>query len=211
MEQILGEKNEKIKWAFFRCKKDDLPSRKSVKLFPDHFGRVRIVSDQDRVVKTDGLLTNQKKTLIMKTADCVPVIVWWPNENWVGILHFGYRGLLFGLAKNFLRAVNKNNLEISEANFLLGPAICFDCYTHKTLLRKFKWGVLKFKNSKFAKVSNKTYKFDLVSASIEELLKIGVRRKNIKSVKGYCTNCRLGLSRHYKIKDVTLLTTLDRI
>lgn len=211
MKKILSGKNRQINWVFYRCEKKDLPIKDSVKLYPNHFGKVRIVGETDTLIKTDGLLTDQKKTLIMKTADCVPIIVWWPDEKWIGILHFGYRGLIFNLANNFLKIVREKNLDIKEAKFLLGPAICQNCYTHTTFIRKIKWGILKFKHPKFSLISDKKYRFDLVGASITELLRIGVKAENIEQVRDHCTNCKLGLSRHYKIKDATVLTTLDRI
>ena len=206
MQKISEGKNKKIHWKFSKCIKDESPIiDESIKLIPNHFGRVRVGTIKDRSIRADGILSKEKMTLIMKTADCVPVIVYWPGGDWKAILHFGYKGLIFGLAENFLRTVNQQELNISKANFLLGPAICKKCYTHKTLLRKLKWRVLKFFQPKFAQTSNGQYEFDLMGATTHKLLEIGAKRSNIVS-ENSCTNCKFDVSRHYKMKDNVIST-----
>ena len=53
---------------------------------------VSLEVDTPGTYKTDGLITKKTKlALVVKTADCMPVII--ADENKVGIIHIGWKGL----------------------------------------------------------------------------------------------------------------------
>jgi len=82
---------------------------------------------------SDGLITAHKKVaLVVKTADCVPILVYDPERNVVGVLHAGWRGtlggILLGIVESMKEAFGSNPLDILVA---IGPSIGPCCYEVK--------------------------------------------------------------------------------
>ncbi len=76
-----------------------------------HGNNVRIVSKSDAgsvMKKTDGLITAHKSLFLTITvADCLPIFIYDPEKEIVGLIHAGWRGL----SKNILLAVIKKITE----------------------------------------------------------------------------------------------------
>ena len=68
----------------------------------------------------DGFYTNRKKEAHgIKTADCIPLILWNPEKTILFGLHCGWRGLLAGIVE---KALNSNSgIEVTHA--FIGPHI----------------------------------------------------------------------------------------
>tara|TARA_X000000368_G_scaffold129109_1_gene101495 strand:- start:208 stop:888 length:681 start_codon:yes stop_codon:yes gene_type:complete len=68
----------------------------------------------------DGFYTNRKKEAYgIKTADCIPLILWNPKKTILFGLHCGWRGLLAGIVE---KALNSNSgIEVTHA--FIGPHI----------------------------------------------------------------------------------------
>src|SRR3989338_1723234 len=47
----------------------------------------------------DGLLTQESQTLLIKTADCLPVFFYFPEKKFMAGIHAGWRGLRKGIIK----------------------------------------------------------------------------------------------------------------
>ena len=96
------------------------------------------------IYKTDGLITNKKKlALVVKTADCMPVIV--SDENKIGIIHIGWKGLENKIFHKTILNFNLSKLKVS-----IGPHAQKCCYEVKE--------DLKLKFSKYCiNDGNKTY------------------------------------------------------
>lgn len=81
----------------------------------------------------DGILTNQPNlSLIIKTADCIPLLAYHQNSPWVGALHCGWRSIVGndagGIIQNFFRLTRGFGLSECDWVFLIGPGICGECY-----------------------------------------------------------------------------------
>lgn len=80
--------------------------------------------------KADGILTNNPEiTLFMRFADCVPILLFDPDKQAIGIIHAGWQGT----SKNIVQhAVEKMGLCFgSKPEDILagiGPSICQACY-----------------------------------------------------------------------------------
>lgn len=210
MQNIYKGKQAHFSWAFCSdTEADGVNGPDCVKLLPNHLGKIKVLSGAKKEYKADGLLVSAPAQVVkMKTADCIPVIVWWDNTTWSGVLHLGFKGFFTGTIKNFSKQAQKLGLEIKQANFAFGPHICSDCYSHQTPKRRIKWFFLKRKFPCRATQKDGQLLFDLAGAYIDNLVKAGVKQENI-SIDINCTNCNLGVSRHYHIKDRFILTTLE--
>jgi len=98
-----------------------------------HGGHVAIVDEDDHgsvVAATDGLLTKSRGTyLLMRFADCLPLMLYDPIHQAVALAHCGWRGLLAGVVQNAFRALHQTfGSEAVETLAALGPAIGPCCY-----------------------------------------------------------------------------------
>ena len=77
----------------------------------------------------DGLVTTNSNILLtLKVADCVPVYLYEPRKNMIGLLHSGWRGTVGKIVPNAIQLMQKNGAETGEIRCFLGPAIGICCY-----------------------------------------------------------------------------------
>jgi YfiH family protein len=94
----------------------------------EHGYRVRVLSSRpDEIPVADGLVTTTPDLgLLVRVADCVPVILADPEVGVVGVAHCGRPGLLVGIVASTVTA-----LRAAGARHLvawLGPRVCGSCY-----------------------------------------------------------------------------------
>ena len=122
----------------------------------------------------DGLISETSgHILVVKTADCVPILVYDPVKNRVGAIHAGRRGLLAGIIGEAMKF-----FEPSTAIVAIGPHIRKCCYnlnlnTKENLDKQW----YKYLEGDF---------FDITKIAIDQLKQLGV--KNIEDC-GICTSC----------------------
>jgi copper oxidase (laccase) domain-containing protein len=78
----------------------------------------------------DGLATRQKEiTLVIKTADCAPILFFDPVTQTIAAAHAGRAGTESGLAAKIVEHLTKI-YSVNPADLLagVGPAICVNCY-----------------------------------------------------------------------------------
>lgn len=215
MKKISENNNDSISWQFLVADKDENFTNKSnmTKILPSHRGDIKVLdNNKSALIKTDGLLTNdQNITIFLKTADCVPAILYWPETGWFGLIHMGYDGLLLGLTKKLIRIIHKLDLPIDKMKMIFGPSICEKCYDHNGIKRKIKWSVLRSLYPKFANIDHKYHTFDLKGAYISQLEKLGIKKNQIDESEKLCTNCNLHISRHHKNQSDVLVTLVKSI
>lgn len=80
------------------------------------------------IPSTDGVFTTfPGVTLAVKTADCVPVLMYHPTGV-IGALHAGRKGLEKGIVQKAAQIL-KNTYDVTtNLHVWIGPAICKDCY-----------------------------------------------------------------------------------
>ncbi len=79
---------------------------------------------------TDALLTRSQDTyLLMRFADCLPLILYDPVHRAVALVHCGWRGLLAGIVPNAVQKLQRAfGSQPGETLAALGPAIGPCCY-----------------------------------------------------------------------------------
>lgn len=96
-----------------------------------HGGRVHLVGETtleegDRP-RADALVTSSPgQTLMVRAADCVPVLLVDPDVPVIGAAHCGREGLLAGVIANTVEAMRASGA--SQVAAWVGPHICGQCY-----------------------------------------------------------------------------------
>lgn len=80
--------------------------------------------------KADVILTNVKGiTLFMRFADCVPILLYDPVRQVIGMVHAGWRGTIQGAAAEAVNAmVGRYQCSPGDIMAGIGPSICQDHY-----------------------------------------------------------------------------------
>ena len=83
----------------------------------------------NRIPHTDGLITEEPWPLMIRVADCFPVIVYEPSAKLVAVVHCGWRGTVAGiLPRAVARLIRESGGRLSDLRAGIGPGICGDCY-----------------------------------------------------------------------------------
>ena len=92
-----------------------------------HSNKVMVVDDlnnDEQCFDCDGLVTAQKGiALAVMTADCLPLILCDDENNVVGAIHCGWRGIQRGIIENAIDAMESVGANRSSIKGFLGPAI----------------------------------------------------------------------------------------
>jgi YfiH family protein len=151
-----------------------------------HGTKTVIVGKEDRgetIPKTDSLVTNQKDTyLLLKIADCLPIIFFDPRHQVVAVSHAGFLGVVEKIFfHTIFSMINNFNCRIKDILTFIGPSICSQCFTVKnnflTLLPEWQ---------KFLKPRGTRTSVDFKNFTQENLIKIGILKKNL-FVSDICT------------------------
>ena len=134
----------------------------------------------------DGIFTDKPEvTLIMRFADCVPLVFHDPVQKVVGIVHGGWQGTLLCIGAEAVKAIHERyGSQASDLRVGLGPSICGKCYQVGEEVRKQflkSWGVEA--EQFFAKTENGLF-LDLWGANEWTLRQAGVAQIENS---GFCT------------------------
>ena len=140
--------------------------------------------------KADGILTdNPQVTLFMRFADCVPILLYDPILNVIGIVHGGWQGTANEISRIAVEKLT-SCYGTDPASILagIGPSICQDCYpVGPEVYRAFK-ATLGEQAWRYFIQNDDNLLLDLWQANVDSLKKAGVRQ--IENA-GVCTACML--------------------
>ena len=134
----------------------------------------------------DGIFTDKPEvTLIMRFADCVPLLFHDPIKKVVGIVHAGWQGTLLRIGAEAVNAIEDRYGSLAaDLRVGLGPSICGKCYqVGEEVRQQFlkAWGD---EADQFFAVQDNGLNLDLWGANEWVLRQAGV--KHIEN-SGYCT------------------------
>lgn len=153
-----------------------------------HTDNVLCVDSKSKPKIADAVITNKKGMLIgVRTADCVPVLLYDKKNKVCGAVHAGWRGTAESILKKTINAM-KNSFDSSPHDILLalGPSIKICCYNVGDDVLK---SVIEAsgKGEYFLKKKGKIV-LDLASANKHQALASGILEKNIW-MSDECTCC----------------------
>ena len=77
----------------------------------------------------DGLITTTPElALVALAADCAPVVLADVDNQVVGAVHCGWRGVVAGVVPATVEAMVRSGAQPSSISAIVGPAICPSCY-----------------------------------------------------------------------------------
>lgn len=153
------------------------------------------------IYNADGSYTTKKNiACIIKTADCLPILIMDQSIDFVAAIHAGWRGLANGIINNFFKEIMHLNLEIKNLLFWLGPAIGPSAFeVGEDVFEKF----VNLKNNSVTNYDNYSKGFKKIYtnntsnkylANIYELAKINLIQLGIKKnqifTENWCTYSR---------------------
>lgn len=147
-----------------------------------HGTNVELVRKQDkgRVIKNvDGLITNKKGIVLMlRVADCIPLFLFDPGKQAIGLIHSGWRGTI---GKITLVAIQKMMAELGskpkDIRLYLGPSIQACC--NITQSKPLQTDLPEWKP--YITTVKKRWRIDLPAFVKDTAIKAGLNKDKIKS------------------------------
>jgi YfiH family protein len=138
--------------------------------------------------RADAILTdNPQVTLLMRFADCVPILYYDPIHRVVGLAHAGWQGTVKQIAKFTVKVMQSVYGSRPEDIFVaIGPSIGVHHYEVGPEVIQEVQAAFGSDASSLLPIHDGTVKFDLWSANILILEKSGIRRIEVA---GLCTAC----------------------
>ncbi|MDE5814557.1 MAG: polyphenol oxidase family protein, partial [Muribaculaceae bacterium] len=147
-----------------------------------HSCNVAVVDLYERYFEdTDALVTFERNVAVgVKTADCVPILVYAPDIQGVGAIHAGWKGTLGGIVDNVMDVLESQDVDPSRLKVAFGPSISKDVYeVDKELADRFISAgfrdYVSFPNGDDGKPH-----IDLQGVNMERFLRRGVKPGNIR-------------------------------
>lgn len=132
------------------------------------------------VRETDALVTNEAKIcLVIKTADCIPCLIYDPKNRVIAAVHSGWKGSLENIIGKIVEKM-KTDFHSNPGDLVIGmgpsigPADCFVRNDVQSLFVKKGYGeYLKY-------VSPDQWLLNLWKLNVDNLIKTGVKKENIE-------------------------------
>ena len=159
--------------------------------------------------KADAIITKQQRVAIsLSFADCVPILLYDPIEQVIGIAHGGWRGTARGIAAATVDAMAERfGCQPGNIYAGIGPSIGSCCYEVTEMVQQHFLGQLPFndlptqeryrdivhESATFStlQLPNKTsLRLDLWATNRKQLLTVGLTPEHIE-VTGLCTSCNI--------------------
>lgn len=106
-----------------------LGARDMIIMEQEHGNGVHVVEKGERPRAGDGLVVVERGVVgVIKTADCLPVILYGTDSPVAAIVHAGWRGTVKGITKKALDVLISMGLEPGRIGALIGPGIGPCCY-----------------------------------------------------------------------------------
>lgn len=155
-----------------------------------HTTRVsRIVDGSERLDDIDALTTNRTGLgIAVRTADCIPLLLFDPVHAAVAAVHAGWRGTVGRIVASTIDSMARDyGTDARDLRAVIGPGICSDCFeVGDEVYEAFRQA--RFPMSKIA-VRRDKWHIDLPEANRLQLLYKGVPAENIQQ-SGLCTYAR---------------------
>lgn len=156
---------------------------------------------ENESIEGDAIVTNQQGTVIgIRTADCVPILVYDPKQKAIAAIHAGWRGLIAGIIENAIDKMKREFGSSPESLIVaMGPALCMDCFEVGPEVAE------KFAEKFGSKISVKKGKGDRMHPDFKKgchlvLNDLGIKEENI-DILPYCTSCQNDLLFSYRRGD----------
>jgi len=138
----------------------------------------------------DGLVTAERSlALVVKTADCVPIIFWDERHNVVAAVHAGWRGALAAVPSRALVCLEERfGSRADSVHVVMGPAIGRCCYEVGGDVVEAFGKRFPHAEELFTSGPRGRQHLDLIQANVRPLVEAGVSADRIYETR-MCTSC----------------------
>lgn len=154
-------------------------------------------------LKGDAMITGLPfLLLIIKTADCLPVLVVDESQKVIAAVHCGWRGTSKRVVQKVIqRMKDLYGCHPSSLLAALGPCIGHECYeVGENVYHSFEQEGLSTGSFRNHPLRRRKYLFDLKRANLSQMISVGVEEKNVFSA-DTCTHCHENLPSFRRDKD----------
>ncbi|MDE5887933.1 MAG: polyphenol oxidase family protein [Muribaculaceae bacterium] len=167
----------------------DIYSDLAVTPVQTHSLNVGMVNDRSEngFENTDALITFSKDIPIgVRTADCVPILLFAQDISGIAAIHAGWRGTLGGIVDRVIDIFVEKKADLSLLKAAFGPSVSKEIYeVDFELAQKFiDCGFDEYVS--YPNGEDRRPHLDLQGINIERLIRRGVRKENIKPT-SHCT------------------------
>ena len=143
----------------------------------------------EKVSDTDGVITKDKETvLIVRNADCLPLIFVEKKSGIIGISHQGWRGSIKRMAQKMVNKMVNIGAKKEKIIVAFGPTIGSCCYNiDENRYYEFQEEFYGYSNKVFSYRGGKIF-FNLIFLNYLQLIEEGLEKKNIDFFP-FCTQC----------------------
>lgn len=143
-----------------------------------HTSNVGVIEQGDGAIppfrETDALVSFRENLAIgVRTADCVPIVLYAPDIRAVAAVHAGWKGSLAGIVDNVADILASRGADLALTHAAMGPCICGGCYEVSLEL------AARFADAGFAGCISHGRYLDLPAVNRSRLTAMGVPPENI--------------------------------
>lgn len=132
--------------------------------------------------EADALATADERTVAVRTADCVPLLIADPRHGLVAAVHAGWKGTFASIAIRAVDGLASRGARPAELLVAMGPSIGRCCFeVSEELASRFE--------ARFGGGARAGRQVDLLHCNRAQLVERGVRERSIEEVGG-CTRCQ---------------------
>ena len=146
------------------------------------------------LVSGDALMTQKEKVLlVMRVADCIPVLIYVPEKPAIANIHAGWRGVVSQIIPRTISSlVNLTGVHPGAMKAVIGAGLCKSCFEiGPEILEQFK----DLPQSLITQGKGDRFLVDLVGACYFQLQSQGLKEIERMS---YCTQCDRNLFYSYR-------------
>lgn len=163
---------------------------KIASIIPEHSNQIFILPRywrEEIEARCDGLMTSSSDmTLVLRPADCFPILMSTIDRKFVGLIHAGWRGTDLEIARSAVElAVQTYRVEPEDIFIGIGPGIHKCCYgdveTAQNLLKDKRW-------APFISNGPLGLRIDLLDFNVRQLQEAGIKDDHIK-IAPHCACC----------------------
>jgi YfiH family protein len=185
-------------------RRPDWKNFKLVFLNQVHSDAVRFIGKApQKIMKGDAMITELPSLLlIIRTADCLPLLIVDESRLAISAVHCGWRGTSRRLVERVVQSMkDRCGCRPSRLLVAIGPCIGQECYeVGEDVFQSFRKEGLPLDFFQAHPRRRKKYLFDLRRANLDQLMKQGVKPENVFSV-DLCTHCEQSLPSFRRDKD----------